>query len=311
MRAGALAFVLDAVRGAGLRGDTSITAALEALEAALLRGGGGGPARAGPRGRDPADEPAQGEGARGQRGRAGGAVGRGRARTSTGTSSATPEGRARGWFALAAQGGARRSVHAILARPRDWQRRRRPSARFEAGRGRAAALRRGDARGRGARGRAAARRSPRSSPWRGFEPLARRARHAAPARRRRRRPSASGSSAAPSRSRGEAAAAARRAQARAGARAIASRPSTSLVKEAAGGSRRRSPTRTASRSWSPPPPDPAATSGEAPVHGVLEAAARGADRRAAARGRALDPARARPSGARGRADRARTRSWRP
>ena len=36
VRAGALAFALDAVRGAGLRGDTSLTGALEALEAALL-----------------------------------------------------------------------------------------------------------------------------------------------------------------------------------------------------------------------------------------------------------------------------------
>ncbi|MSR35124.1 MAG: hypothetical protein EXR95_00575 [Gemmatimonadetes bacterium] len=36
VRAGALAFALDAVRAAGLRGDTSITAALEALDAALL-----------------------------------------------------------------------------------------------------------------------------------------------------------------------------------------------------------------------------------------------------------------------------------
>ena len=36
VRAGAIAFALDAVRGAGLHGDSSITAALEALEAALM-----------------------------------------------------------------------------------------------------------------------------------------------------------------------------------------------------------------------------------------------------------------------------------
>ena len=36
VRAGTLAFVLDAVRGAGLQGDTSLTGALEAIEAALL-----------------------------------------------------------------------------------------------------------------------------------------------------------------------------------------------------------------------------------------------------------------------------------
>jgi ATP-dependent helicase/nuclease subunit A len=129
VRAGALAFVLDAVRGAGLRGDTSITAALEALEAALLEEEAEAPLEPGR-----ADvvrlmnlhkakgleaevvvlaEPA-GE----------------RDFTPDRHIERTSDGRARGWFALQRKEEGRRSAR-ILARPRDWQRKEAAERAFD------------------------------------------------------------------------------------------------------------------------------------------------------------------------------------
>ena len=64
IRAGALAFVLDAVRSSGLEGDTSLTGALEALAAALAEEEAEAPLEPRSARGDPPHEPPQGEGTR-------------------------------------------------------------------------------------------------------------------------------------------------------------------------------------------------------------------------------------------------------
>jgi ATP-dependent helicase/nuclease subunit A len=129
VRAGALAFVLDAVRGAGLNGDTSITAALEALDAALVEEEAEAPLEAGrsdvvrlmnlhkAKGLEAAvvvlAEPS-GEGDY----------------PPDRHIERTPDGRARGWFSLTRKEEGRRSAK-TLARPRDWPRKEAAERAFD------------------------------------------------------------------------------------------------------------------------------------------------------------------------------------